>query len=195
MTVSLVTITPPAAEPVSLAEALVHLRVDSAPSGPHPEAALIEAQIAAARGYVETATGRALVTQTLEARWDGWAPVLSLPRAPVQSVTSVTYVDAAGATITLPPEAYRADLASDPPRLTPAYGASWPAARCVTGAITVRFVAGYGLGAAVPAPLRAAMLLMITHLYETRGAATERALAEVPLGVTALLAPYRVWWL
>lgn len=195
MTISVTTITAPAAEPVSLAEALVHLRVDSAPSGPHPEEALIAGHIAAARGYVEAATGRALVTQTLEARWDAWEPVLQLPRSPAQSVTSVSYIDSTGATVALSADAYRADLASEAPRITPAYGTSWPSARCVTGAVAVRFVAGYGAAAAVPAPLRAAILLMITHLYETRGAATERALAEVPLGVTALLAPYRVWWL
>jgi uncharacterized phiE125 gp8 family phage protein len=195
MTVSLVTITPPASEPVTLAEAMLHLRVDPPASGPHPEAALIETLIAAARAHVETETNRVLITQTLEARWDAWRDVLDLPRSPVQSVTSVTYVDEAGATQTLAGSAYRADVAGMVARVTPAFDTAWPAARAVTGAVAVRFVAGYGVASAVPAPLKASMLLLIGHLYENRTAATERALTEAPLAVSSLLAGYRVPWL
>lgn len=195
MTVSLVTITPPASEPVTLSEAMVHLRIDAPADGPHPEAMLIETLISAARAHVEAETNRALITQTLEARWDAWRDVLELPRAPVQSVTSVTYVDEAGATQTLAGSAYRADVAGLVARVTPAFDTAWPAARAVTGAVAVRFVAGYGAASAVPAPLRAAMLLLIGHLYENRSAATERALTEAPFAVAALINPYRVPWL
>lgn len=195
MTVSLITITPPAVEPVTLAEAMTHLRVDAPGVGPHPEEALITALIQAARQHVEDATGRALVTQTLEARWDAWDDVLQLPRAPVQSVSTVTYVDDAGVTQTLASAAYRLDAAGLVARLTPAYGEAWPSARAETGAIAVRFVAGYGLAAAVPAPIRAAMLLLVSHLYENRNAATDRAMAEMPFAVSSLIAPYRVPWL
>lgn len=191
MHTGLLTITPPAAEPVSLTEALAHLRVDA----PAPDAALITALIQAAREHVEAVTGRALVTQTIEARWDAWEDVLTLPRAPVQSVTSVTYLDDAGAAQTLAADAYRVDTACILARVTPAFGAAWPSARSVTGAIAVRFVAGYGDAAAVPAAIKAAMLLLIGHLYENRMAATERALAVAPFAVDALLSPYRVPWL
>lgn len=192
---ALVTITAPAAEPVTLAEAMTHLRVDPASAGPHPEEALITALIMAARQHVEQATARALVTQTLEARWDAWDDVLMLPRAPVQSVTSITYVDDAGASQTLAGSGYRVDVGSLVPRITPAFGQSWPSAQSVTGAIAVRFEAGYGAASAVPAALKAAILLLVSHLYENRNAAAERALTEVPLGVAALLSPYRVPWL
>lgn len=195
MPFSIVTITPPATEPVSVTEAMVHLRLDVPDAGPHPEQGLIETLIGAARDLVERSTGRALVTQTLEARWDAWEPELLLPRSPLQSVTSVTYVDEAGVTQTLAGAAYRADTASLVPRITPAYGESWPVARAVTGAIAVRFVAGYGAAAAVPATLRAAVLLLVSHLYENRNAVTDRAMTEMPLGVAALLAPHRVPWL
>lgn len=195
MHTGLVTITPPAVEPVTLAEAMAHLRIDAPGVGPHPEEALISALIQAAREHVEAATGRALVTQTLEATWDAWDAALTLPRAPVQSVSSVTYVDAAGATQTLAGASYRLAPAGLVWAVTPAYGEEWPAARPVPGAIAVRFVAGYGLAAAVPAPLRQAMLLLVSHLYENRNAATERAMTEMPFAVSALVAPYRVPWL
>lgn len=192
---SIVTITAPTAEPVSVAEAMVHLRLDMPAAGPHPEQALIETLIGAARDLVERSTGRALVTQTLEARWDAWEAELLIPRAPIQSVTSITYVDDAGTTQTLAEAGYRIDTAGLVPRVTPAYGLAWPSARAVTGAIAVRFVAGYGAAAAVPAALRAAILLLVSHLYENRNAATDRAMTELPLGVGALIAPHRVPWL
>ena len=195
MAASLIVVTPPTGEPVSLPEAMAHLRVDPPAVGPHPEEALIGALITAARQHVEETTGRALLTQTREARWDAWADVLTLPIAPVQSVTSVTYVDLAGATQTLAGADYRIDTASVLARVTPAYGTTWPTAQQVTGAIAVRFVAGYGAASAVPAALKVAMLLLISHLYENRNGATERALTEMPLGVSALLSPYRVPWL
>jgi hypothetical protein len=49
----------PAAEPIALAEAKAHLRIDS-----DDEGALVEALIGAARMHVERALGLALVTQT-----------------------------------------------------------------------------------------------------------------------------------
>lgn len=195
MPASLIDVTPPSGEPVSVAEAMRHLRIDQPAAGPHPEEALVAALITAARQHVEETTGRALLTQTREARWDAWADVLTLPVAPVQSVTSVTYVDQVGATQTLAGAAYRIDTASTLARVTPAHGITWPVAQSVTGAIAVRFVAGYGAAGDVPAALKAAMLLLVSHLYENRNAAAERALTEIPLGVAALLSPYRVPWL
>ena len=59
----LVIVTPPAEEPVSLAEAKLHLRVDIA-----DDDALITALISAARQAAETITGRQIVT----ARWNEW---------------------------------------------------------------------------------------------------------------------------
>ncbi len=64
--------------------------------------------------------------------------------------------------------------------------------------MTVRYRAGYPASdgsSTVPAPIRHAILLMVGHLYGSRDAVTTTAAqpAELPLGVQALLAPYRVW--
>lgn len=61
------------------------------------------------------------------------------------------------------------------------------------GLTTVRYRAGYADGQ-VPAPIRHAILLLVGHLYENRMAVTAAtAMGAMPLGVDALLSPYRVW--
>ena len=64
--------------------------------------------------------------------------------------------------------------------------------------VTVRYRAGYPVVAnrsTVPAPIRHAILLMVGHLYGSRDAVTTSAAqpAQLPLGVEALLAPFRIW--
>lgn len=64
--------------------------------------------------------------------------------------------------------------------------------------VTVRYRAGYPTvdgRSTVPAPIRHAILLMVGHLYGSRDAVTTTAAqpARLPLGVEALLAPYRIW--
>ena len=60
--------------------------------------------------------------------------------------------------------------------------------------IVIDVTAGYGTDAeAVPAPLRHAILQLVAHWYENRSAVTyDRAQGISPLGVDALIAPYRI---
>jgi hypothetical protein len=53
----------------------------------------------------------------------------------------------------------------------------------------VTFVAGYGDAAAVPAPIRQALLLMIGELYADRGDGESHGLSPA---ADRLLAPYKV---
>ena len=86
-------VTQPTAEPVSLAEAKLHLRVDG-----DDEDVLIALQIAAVRQQVELEARRTLVTQTLAARLEFWPLYdrLALPQPPLQSVTHIKYTDEDG---------------------------------------------------------------------------------------------------
>src|SRR5204863_7116583 len=86
-TMSLQLITPPAIEPVTLAEAKAHLKVDTA-----DDDALIAAQIAAARASAEWHLGRALITQSWIQWRDCWPAdgIIELSLPPLQSVASVT---------------------------------------------------------------------------------------------------------
>jgi len=45
----------------------------------------------------------------------------------------------------------------------------------------------------VPGPLKQALLLLVSELYENREAAGDRPRVELPFAVSALVAPYRVW--
>jgi uncharacterized phiE125 gp8 family phage protein len=139
-------VTGPSVEPVTLAEAKVHLRQDVA-----DEDALITTLITAARQWTETFTHRALITQTWDLKLDDFPcdnADLELPLAPVASVTSISYVDTTGATQTWSASSYQTDLPTGPQaqrgRIAPAYAQYYPVPRSQLNAVTVRFVAGYG---------------------------------------------------
>lgn len=181
-------VTAPSVEPVTLAEAKAHVRAtDTA------EDALISALIVAARSFAEDFTGRAFVTQTWDWALDEFPLYLAeLPKAPLQSVTSVSYIDTNGATQTLGASLYKVDALTDPGRMAPAYGEVWPSTRSEPNAVTVRFVAGYGLAAAVPQPIKQAMLLLVGQQYEHREVTEEGSWSRLPYAVDALLGLYRV---
>ena len=97
------------------------------------------------------------------------AGVITFPRAPVVSVTSVTYLDSNGASQVMASTAYRV-ITGAPGRLGIAFGGMWPVTLPVVGAVTIRFVAGNGVNASTsPENVKQAILLYLTDLYENRG--------------------------
>lgn len=181
--------TGPTVEPVTLSEALDHLRISGSDSD-----AVVEAAIVAAREQVETEAGCALVTQ----EWIGYLDrfpcgAVELPLPPVQSVEAVNYYDAAGVEQVLSPTLYVTDLVSWPARILPAYGTVWPVTEVGRpNAVSIEFTTGFGDDASdVPRKLRAAVLLLVGELYESREAASERPRSEVPLSVKNLCADFR----
>lgn len=180
MIYQLQTVTPPAEEPLTLAEVKLYLRVDGS-----EEDALIDRLIDAAIEETEKKwLWRALCTRSLRLTnlWGAaMAPVevIHLPMAPVQSVSLVKVDDVAVTGYTLYGEA--AVLVLD-------------TARTATKTMVVEYVAGYGNAAAVPANFKQAMLLAIGHWFENREAVTLGAPAyEIPLTVRHLLLPFRAW--
>lgn len=176
-------------EPVSLAEALAHLRIDSG-----DEDALISSLVTAARTYAENYCNRAFITQVWDLVLDAFPrDILELPKAPLQDIEEVVYIDHAGAEQTLAASQYKVDTITDPGRIAPAYGEAWPVTRGEPNAVRIRFSAGYGgVATAVPAPIKHAILLLVAHLFENREAARDGAWSRLPFGVDALLSPYRI---
>jgi uncharacterized phiE125 gp8 family phage protein len=181
-------------EPLTIAECRLHLRIDpdvnSDDEETHPDDALILALLSAAREHCENFTGLSLAPKTLEIAMDEFPEdtIVELPGGPVVSVTSVT-VD--GEVVAA--ENYELDTYTRPDRLLPV--TEWAASTATTNAIKIRYVAGYGEGTdetTIPYALRAAILLVLGHLYEHREDATEKALASIPLGAQALMRPLRV---
>jgi uncharacterized phiE125 gp8 family phage protein len=142
-------------EPISLAQAKRHLRIDGDDSD-----RLIEGFIAVARRWVEHYTGRALLWQTITARRDD-LDQMPLPRPPLIAVSSIAYVDTAGATQTLSPSIYDVDVTSEPGRIVLAYDQSWPSVRGQHHDVTVTFIAGH----AAACTRSGNTLLVPSHLF------------------------------
>jgi uncharacterized phiE125 gp8 family phage protein len=157
-----VVVSAPTEEPVTVDEFKKHARISGNATN-----AEIEAMIIAARQYAELELGRWIITQTIDAYFDDWQPCIKLP--PLQSVTSISYVDNNGATQTLASNLYRVDSKSKPARITEASGVSWPSLDSVTNAVTVRFVAGYGAKESVPECIKHWIKLRVEHYFDNRG--------------------------
>lgn len=177
-------ITPPAAEPVTLAEAKLHLRVTDA-----AEDALIALYITAARESCEDRLDTTLPTTSWRLTLDAFPDAIRLVRGPLASVDAVRYIDANGALQTLAPQDYTVDTASTLGYVVPTYGKAWPATRDQVNAVEVDFTAGR---ASVPAPLKAWMLLAVGDMYANREGSTDKP--TVPHSFAdRLLDPYRTW--
>jgi uncharacterized phiE125 gp8 family phage protein len=188
-------VTPPAKEPLTVAEAKVHLRVDENVAD---EDDLIASLIVAARQHVETYTHRALCTQTWDDKRDGFPCAIWLPKPPVSAVTSISYVDTSGATQTWAPTNYVTDLPTGPwaraARIVAAYAIPYPVTRSVPNAVTIRFVCGYGAPADVPDAIKAGLKLLIGHWYANREPVNLGTMVtNIPHTVDALLWPFKAF--
>lgn len=163
-------ITQPTYEPLSVAEVAEYIRVDDLAA----ETATIEASITASRQYLEQYLSRFIATQTVEISFDTFEDEMTIA-APLQSVTSIKYLDSAGVEQTLNPNQYLVDTYQEPAVITKAFGVVWPETYDVPNAVKIRFVAGYTTGDSpdttpMPKPLKFAMLLLIGDMYANREA-------------------------
>ncbi len=182
--------TAPAAEPISVADAKDYPHVVSL-----SEDALIALLVKAAREFGEAITNRAWVTQTWELVLDGFPTGgIVIPLPPLQSITSVKYIDEDGYEQTLDSSLYHADVDSEPGLIVPAYGESWPSARDEINAVRVRFVAGWLTTDAIPEMLKMWLKVRVGTLYMQREAIVIGQTVEaIPRDfVDGLLDPYRI---
>lgn len=152
----------PTVEPIDLEDAKCQIGIEH-----HDDDTLINRRIRAVRDWLEKLLWSSFCTQTWVLKADCFPTRFTLPWGPLQSVSSITYVDTGGATQTLASDQYTVITNSRKPGLiVPAYGVDWPATRDVEQAVTVTYVAGYGDAATdVPEPIREAMLVAVDHLY------------------------------
>tara|TARA_R110000751_G_scaffold307640_1_gene430347 strand:- start:33873 stop:34529 length:657 start_codon:yes stop_codon:yes gene_type:complete len=184
----------PSVEPITLLEARAHLKVDAT-----AEDALIYAWIQAARQHVEGATRRAMLPQDWELRLSSFprrGEAVDLPLPPFIAVLSVSTYDAAGEATLIAADGYQVEAPggdfAPSARMYPGSAGLWPVAVAgVRGAIRIRYRAGYFSPGAVPAPLRAAMFLIIGDLYENREGSLNRNIQTNPT-VERLVDPFRL---
>jgi len=178
-----------AVEPLLVEEMILQMSAQGT-----PDEQLIGLHIKSARSHVEGYTGTRLITQTLTLRTDDWADLENLPVAPVQSITSITYVDTDGATQTLATTVYEARLYGLEPSVVLKYNQVWPTIRAGSQ-ITVTAVVGYGAaGTAAPEAVMQALRLLTADMFRFRETAQVGSVASVyPVAATveALLANHR----
>lgn len=185
-------ITPPDVEPVTLAAAKLHCRINEEVTD---EDELVTALIATAREYCEDYQNRAYIAQTLEATYDCWPrfPV-ELPRPPLTSVESIKYYDTDDAEYIWALTEYFVDTDNNPGRVALKYGKAVPTALLrPINAVKIRYVAG-GAAEGVSSRVKQAILLLVGHWYVNREAVLTGTISkEIEFAVHALLDQERVW--
>jgi len=194
-------VTPPAIEPVSLAEARAHLRVDGT-----GEDALVQALLTAARECCESFLARALISQSWKLVFDAWpgsdrntggkgynpfgsgGNAINMPLG-LLAVTRIETFALDGSGTTFNATAYDVFPGRNG-RIAPTTGQSWPRPGRPFGGIEISFDAGFGtLASDVPQALRTGILMLVAALFENRGDAPLEAAKTS--GITALWRPYR----
>jgi uncharacterized phiE125 gp8 family phage protein len=179
-------VTPPTERAVGLNEARRHMRVEDTDSDD-----LIAMYLEAAEqslAYV----GRALRPASYALDIYGHVTrCIDLPIPPLRTVTAVKTPDATGAMTAIDPANYSVMKTSEGRgTILTATAYNWPFPLYNPGYVTasVEFTAGYDV---VPSGLRAAILLIAGALYDNRSAVAPISLYQMPMGVDALVAPFR----
>lgn len=166
---SLLLVTPPATEPVSLSEAKDHCEIGASDTAHDTK---LTRFIKASREDVERITRRALITQTWKRTLSGFPPgrKILLPRPPLQSV-SITYYDGDGVSQSLSPSAIQVDTVAAPGSVQPAVDFEWPVTQSLRQiAVEIEFVAGFGNSSSdVPSVFRQLILELVAFRFWSRG--------------------------
>ncbi|MBB1248290.1 head-tail connector protein [Rhizobium sp. G21] len=185
---TIINLAPPGAEPLTLAQAKAHLKIDHT-----DEDGLITSLIATAREHLEQVSGLALVRRPMRLYLDRWPEtgLIEIARGPVTAVDAVRIFDADGAEGLVDLAGHVLDGAARPARL-------WlkrrPETRGAVNGVEVDFTAGFGdTGADIPDTLKRAMLTHVALMHGFRAVvSTEMQPAGVPDGYDRLIAPYRM---
>ncbi len=186
-------VTPPAAEPFTVAEVKLQLRISTS-----TEDALITRNIAGVRRGMEAYLRRALITQTWKVCFERFPCYddreIELPYPELQSVTHVKYRDTNGDQITLDSSTYEVLTNTLPGKIALLPGQIWPVTQYQRSQpVEIQFVAGYGAnGASIPEPIMNAMLLQLGDLYENRQEAIIGTIAtSIPTGAKEYVSQFR----
>lgn len=190
MTLSL--LTAPLKFPVTLEEVKIYLRLDEESD----EDSLLQILIAAATEQAESFTQRRFITQTWILSFDEFCEVeIILPYPPAATVNSIKYFDTAGNFTTLAESVdWVVDISANPARIRTAPLGAWPPVQVdKQNAVEIEFSCGYGDEPSdVPAGIRSAILLLISHLYENRAEViTGTIVSNIPKASEWLLYPFR----
>ncbi len=187
-------LTAPTFEPVTVAEAKTHARIDG-----DLEDGDVARWIKAAREYVEAHCSQKLAAQSWRVTYRDWpcddderlmAGAIRLPFGPVSAITAVKYYATTGVLTTLVADTdYQVWLEHSPPLVAPAPSKVWPTVQTdKLQAVRVEFTAGYGTTAStIPASLKEAIHLTLTYWNMHRGDGRDPTMRGLPAGALNLL--------
>ena len=167
---ALVVTTPPATEPVTLAEASLWMRYTGS-----LQDNVITALITAARLDVESWTNRTMVTTSYDYYTENLCDVIDIPTSTIIAVSAITYQDTADAAQTLSSTLYKLDNKSVINNIFRDPLESYPEVLAQPNAVKISFTAGYGAASAVPENLKTVIKMRVSELFEHREANTEAA--------------------
>jgi len=159
--------------------------------------AFITALISVARRTVEARTWRQLIPATFNLYLDEFPKgdgIIEVWKCPVIGLTSVSYYDTNDVLQTWASSNYEVDLKSEPARIKPVNGETWPDTYEKLNAVQITYTAGYDASDSfhtIPDNLVQAMKLVVAYMFNNRDAvlvSEGRSLAveELPMGVEAL---------
>ncbi len=185
----MIVITQPSVEPVTLARVKKQLGIseDSLDD-------LIKTRIPVARRTIEKYTGRALIDQLREIRWDTFPMDDYLPVPSATAVTHVKYIDSAGIEQTVLSTNYNLVTYGLIPFIRPNDPFTWPSPRAEKYAVRVQFTAGYGPKASDVEPvIIEAIVEYLGHLINFQEQAESGlGIARMPFAIRDKLDMYRV---
>ena len=166
-------VTPPAIEPVTVQELKENLRLDG-----DFQTSMLESLIKSARISVETKLHRTLIETEYIQLHQNFEKELELYRPPAISISEIQYESDSGL-VTIDPAEYILDKYSTPAKVIPVN--YWPtiATSAKANAVQITFKAGYGQETTdVPEPIRQAIIMLASDMYEHPEANVELKLYE-----------------
>lgn len=177
-------LTPPLTEPLTVDELKAALRIDHS-----DDDQLVQSMAVTARTFIERRLGYAFLQQTWSLKLSDIPPAaVRLRPGPVPTPVSVMAKYGEGALEAIPDADWHLDFAN-PTRIC-LMPAPMQDGECLTG-IEVIFTAGASDASTIPADLLRALYLLTAHYYEERELFRAQRYVAVPMGIEALLEPYR----
>tara|TARA_R110002050_G_scaffold2385_2_gene13909 strand:+ start:2451 stop:3029 length:579 start_codon:yes stop_codon:yes gene_type:complete len=182
-------ITAAASNVLTTSEVKSHLKVDTT-----ADDTLIDNLIIAATNSCQEYTNRFFIETEITQYGDKWSDVAELFKSPViADLFNILYYDTNGDPQVLATSKYTLDNISEPARLAPAPGESWPDIIDGLNAVEVNYKVGTRLAANVDNAIKQALLLTIGHWYQNREAViVGRQVNEMPMSAKYLLDQYKI---
>jgi len=178
------TSTPSLDDIVSVADLKSHLRVDVT-----DDDTLIESFRDAAISWIEQISGRVMGDVDCVAYIDRFMNV-TLDVGPVNSISSIEYIDINGDVQTLSTNCYFVDIAGTHARIK--FHDVPDLYDYAMNRVIINCNVGHAENA-IPKPMIHAVRLLVAHMYENRAAAEIRSVNEIPFGIHSLLSPFRIF--